>query len=230
MLRFKQFIKESDRSLEWPMGLRPDSFGGMGGEILTPRFNRGGGLGSLAAKNKESNKVFRIDDKEIPDFSKNMKTYHSNKSGTESGTFNDPKEIPSDWVAKTGIYGTTNKAETVGYVFPRGTKNVTVERPGKTTMVIDKPSPEGHTPTISTFEKTPDWKKTAGSEVFTSSPNKPISQEKISNPMDFAKQQGVKVIVGDPNKFRERVQSVLDKKNPIERFLANRKIRITGEQ
>ena len=229
MLSFKQFIKESDRSLEWPMGLRPDSFGGMGGEILTPRFNKGGGLGSLVGKSK-TDKVYRVDTREIPDFSKNMKTYASKKDGTESGIFAKPEDIPSDWVTKTGIYGTTNKAQTVGYAFPRDTKNVTLERPGKTTMVIDKKPPEGHSPTLSTFEKTPDWETTAGKEVFTSSPKLPISQEKINNPIDFAKEQGVKVIVGDPNRYRERVQSVLDKKNPIERFLANRKLRITGEQ
>lgn len=176
--------------------------------------------------------VYRVDDRKVKDFSKNLKTYASNKKGTESGTFADPSEIPKDWKVQKGLYGTTDKAGTVGYVFPRGTKNVTTERPSKTggkktTMVIDKRPKAGHAPTLSTFDQTPDWKQTAkgSAEVFSSSPSKPSSQEKIKDPMKFAKDQGVRVIVGDPEKYRRRVQAVLSKKTAA----ARKKVKITGE-
>jgi hypothetical protein len=174
-------------------------------------------------------KVYRVDDKPINDFNKNLGTYASKRDGSESGKFSNPSDIPKNWITQKGLYGTTNKPEAVGYVFPRGTKNTTVERPGKTTMVIDKKPLEGHTPTLSTFERTPDWKRTSGSEVFSKTPRKPTSQETITNPIQFAKEQGVKVIVGDPAKYAQRVQNVIDKKNIIQRLMAKRKVRITGE-
>jgi hypothetical protein len=173
-------------------------------------------------------RVYRVDDRPIKDFNKNIQTYASKPDGSESGKFAKPQDIPSDWTVQKGLYGTTNKPESVGYAFPRGTKNTTVERPGKRpTMVINKRPPEGHTPTVSTFERTPDWKQTTqrGTEVFSKTPGKPVSQETITNPMKYAKDQGVRVIVGDPSRYKKLAQKILANKSERQRS----KVRITGE-
>jgi hypothetical protein len=173
-------------------------------------------------------RVYRVDDKQIPNFKDKLQTYASKPDGSESGKFANPQDIPSGWNVQKGLYGTTNKPESVGYAFPRGTKNTTVQRPGKQpTMVIDKRPPGGHTPTVSTFKRTPDWKQTTqrGTEVFSKAPGKPVSQETITNPMKYAKDQGVRVIVGNPQRYKERVQKILANKSERQRS----RVRITGE-
>jgi hypothetical protein len=241
MKSFKQFIKEDDidsyeNRMTAGLGQPYTPYGGgrFGGGYakLGKLINRKVRVDTPEITNtRTGEKVYRVDDKPINDFNKNLGTYASKRDGSESGKFTNPSDIPKDWITQKGLYGTTNKPEAVGYVFPRGTKNTTVEKPGKTTMVIDKKPPENHSPTLTTFERTPDWKNTSksGTEVFSKSPPKPISQETITNPMQFAKEQGVKVMVGDPAKYARRVQNVIDKKNIVQRLLAKRKVRITGE-
>lgn len=228
MKTFKQFIAEDDidsyeNRMTAGLGMNWTPYGG-------GRFGGGG--------SKSNKKVYRVDDKKIENFNKNLSTYASNKTGTESGKFSDPSQIPAGWRTQTGLYGATKKADVVGYVFPRGTRNTTVSRNNKTTMVIDKKPPENHNPTLSTFDKTPDWEYSSKnifgrpkhSEVFSTNPPKPTSQETITNPIQFAKDQGVRVIVGDPNRYRSRVDNIIQSKGPIEKIFARRKLQISGEQ
>jgi hypothetical protein len=239
MKSFKQFIKEDDiDSYENRMtaGLgQPYTpygggrFGGGYAKFKSPTAKKVRVDSPEITNTRTGEKVYRVDDKKIDDFNKNIQTYASKPDGSESGKFARPQDIPSDWIVQKGLYGTTNKPESVGYVFPRGTKNTTVERPGKPpTMVIDKRPSAGHTPTVSTFERTPDWKQTmqGGTEVFSKAPGKPVSQETVKNPMQYAKEQGVRVVVGAPARYRRLAQKILANKSEQQRAA----VRITGEE
>lgn len=141
------------------------------------------------------NDIYRIDDKEIKDFKKNLKTYYHSSDWTNSGIFNDESKIPKGYLKSTGLFAADLK-NVVPYVSPRGTQFIIYKDKKNKSHVIfninDKKEIEEHRPILSKFDSQKgNFEKLKNSnEYFSLNPGKAVSQEKINDPIGFIEKCG----------------------------------------
>lgn len=161
------------------------------------------------------NDIYRIDDKEIKDFKKNLKTYYHSSDWTTSGIFNDESKIPKGYLKSTGLFAADLK-NVVPYVSPRGTQFIIYKDKKNKSHVIfninDKNEIQKHRPILSKFDRQKgNFKKLKNSnEYFSPNPGEAVSQEKINDPIDFIQKSGY--IVDFVDDLYEKIKD-LEKKN-----------------
>lgn len=170
--------------------------------------------------NEDDKYVYRLDDKRIKDFNKKMKTYGHNSDWTNSYAISANSELKKDYSEAIGLFAGRKKM-VAPYAAPRGLQFLKYRLRQEYYIVFneeDEQKIKKHKTYLTEFDKKDFIELKKSNQFFYIKKNKeqikPISQEKIDNPIQFMKDQEYEIVF------------VKNLKEEIERIKADKKFKI----
>ena len=172
--------------------------------------------------NKDDKYVYRLDDKRIKDFNKEMKTYGHNSDWTNSYAKSAEEKLKKNYSETSGLFA--GKIEKVApYAAPRGLQFLKYRLEQKYYIVFNKEDEKkikNHKTYLTQFDKKDFIELKESEQFFYIKKNenekeiKPISQKKINNPIKFMKKQGYEILFVDD--LKQEIEGIKkDKKYKI---------------